>query len=80
MRYTMRKYPILVGSTMLLVLLGAQAQANALRCERDLVSRGDNQGEVLAACGEPIFATHKTIYRSGIPNRRYETFSTLGNG
>jgi hypothetical protein len=48
MRYTMRKFPIMVGSTLRLALIGAQAQANTLRCERDLVSRGDNQDKVLA--------------------------------
>jgi len=76
----MRIINLLLGSTLLLALLGGPAQANTLRCERDLVSRGDNQGEVLAACGEPVFATQKTIYRSGIPNRRFGTFSALGSG
>lgn len=80
MRKVMRKILILPGSTLLLVLLCGQVQANTLRCERDLISRGDNQGEVLAACGEPVFATQKTIYRSGIPNRRFGSFSALGSG
>lgn len=75
----MRKVTILLSSTLLLALLGGNAQANSMRCDRDLISRGDNQGEVLAACGEPLFASHKTIYRSGIPNSRFRTLS-LGNG
>ena len=44
MRKVMRKILILPGSTLLLVLLCGQVQANTLRCERDLISRGDNQG------------------------------------
>ena len=76
----MRKILILLGSTLFLGLVATGAQANSMRCDRDLISRGDNQGEVLAACGEPVFATHKTIYRSGIPTRRFGTFSSLGNG
>jgi len=75
----MRKFLILLSTTLMLGLLGSSAQANTMRCERELISRGDNQGEVLAACGEPVFATQKTIYRSGIPNRRFGTFS-VGNG
>jgi hypothetical protein len=75
----MRKATLLLSSTLFLALLGTSAQANTMRCERDLISRGDNQGEVLLACGEPLIATYRTIYRSGIPNSRYRNLS-LGNG
>ena len=76
----MRKSFILLGSTLILVLLGGNAQANSMRCDRDLITQGDSQGEVLVSCGEPVFATRKTIIRSGIPNRRFGTFSSIGNG
>lgn len=75
----MRKSLVICSTIFLLGLLGSNAQANTMRCDRDLISRGDTQGEVLLACGEPVFATQKTIYRSGIPNRRFSSFQ-VGNG
>jgi hypothetical protein len=75
----MRKATLLLSSTLLLALLGSSAQAHTMRCDRDLISRGDNQGEVLAACGEPLIASHRTNYRSGIPTSRFRSLS-LGNG
>jgi len=51
------------------------AMADTMRCDRTLVTRGDSQGEVLAACGEPMFASQRKIYRSGIPSRRLMNFS-----
>lgn len=76
----MRNSLQLFGSILVGLLLVETALADSsMRCGRNIVSRGDNPGEVLAHCGEPIFATEKKIYRSGIPNRRFRTLS-LGNG
>jgi len=76
----MRKFSLLLGSTVCLFLFTSAVQADStLRCGRDIVSRGDNQGEVLIKCGEPIYATERKIYRSGIPNRRFRSLS-FGNG
>lgn len=75
----MRKFLLLLTAVLVTSLLSVPASANSMRCDRELISRGDNQGEVLASCGEPMFATQKTIYRSGIPNRRFSSLS-LGNG
>jgi hypothetical protein len=76
----MRKFSLLLGSTVCLFLFTSMVQAEStMRCGRDLVSRGDNQGEVLVKCGEPIYATERKIYRSGIPRSRFRSFS-LGNG
>jgi hypothetical protein len=51
------------------------AQADTMRCDRSLITRGDYQGEVLASCGEPVISTRKTIYRSGIPRSRFRSLS-----
>ena len=51
------------------------AQADTMRCDRSLITRGDHQGEVLASCGEPVISTRKTIYRSGIPRSRFRSLS-----
>ncbi len=55
------------------------AQADTMRCDRNLISRGDRQGEVLTSCGEPVISTRKTIYRSGIPRSRFRTLSVGHN-
>lgn len=70
----MRKITFLLSTVLFLALSATAVQANSMRCERELISRGDSQGEVLASCGEPVFSTRKTIYRSGIPNRRFSSF------
>ena len=72
--------PILAFPVLLVLsLAAADAHADYMRCERELISRGDHQGEVLAACGEPLIVSQRTIYRSGFPNRRLRSLS-LGNG
>jgi len=65
---------ILVG----LFFIDSVLADSTMRCGRSIVARGDNPGEVLAHCGEPVYATEKKIYRSGIPNRRFRSLS-LGN-
>jgi hypothetical protein len=76
----MRKFSFLLGSTVCLFLFTSTVYADAsMRCGRDIISRGDNQGEVLIKCGEPIFVTERKIYRSGIPSSRVRSFS-LSNG
>ena len=57
------------------LLFPIAAQADNMRCDRNLISRGDHQGEVLASCGEPAIFTRKTIYRSGIPRSRFRSLS-----
>ena len=57
------------------LLFPIAAQADNMRCDRNLISRGDHQGEVLASCGEPAIFTRKTIYRSGIPHSRFRSLS-----
>ena len=51
------------------LLFNHLAAADSLRCGSALVSNGDHPGKVLLECGEPLYKEHKTIYRSGIPNR-----------
>ena len=68
-----------LGGVLLLAMAAQPALADYMRCDRELISRGDHQGEVLAACGEPLIASQRTVYRSGIPNRRYRSLY-LGNG
>lgn len=51
------------------LLFNHGATADSLRCGRALVSDGDHPGKVLLECGEPLYKEHKTIYRSGLPNR-----------
>ena len=75
----MRKLSILLSSVLMLLLLTEAAQATSMRCGRNLISRGDHQGKVLATCGEPLIASARTIYRSGIPYQRFRSFS-LSNG
>lgn len=75
----MRKPTLLLGALISAILFADIAMAEStMRCGRSLVSRGDSQGEVLTQCGEPVFASQKTIYRSGIPNRRFRSLS-IGN-
>ena len=75
----MRKSTLFLGTLVSAVLFADLAMAEStMRCGRSLVSRGDSQGEVLTQCGEPVFASQKTIYRSGIPNRRFSSLS-IGN-
>ena len=57
------------------LLFPTAAQADNMRCDRNLISREDHQGEVLASCGEPAIFTRKTIYRSGIPRSRFRSLS-----
>lgn len=57
------------------LLFPIAAEADTMRCDRNLISRGDHQGEVLASCGEPVISTRKTIYRSGIPRSRFRSLS-----
>jgi hypothetical protein len=57
------------------LLFPMAAQADTMRCDRSLITRGDHQGEVLASCGEPVISTRKTIYRSGIPRSRFRSLS-----
>ena len=42
------------------LLFPIAAQADTMRCDRSLITRGDHQGEVLASCGEPVISTRKT--------------------
>ena len=42
------------------LLFPMAAQADTMRCDRSLITRGDHQGEVLASCGEPVISTRKT--------------------
>jgi hypothetical protein len=72
--HTIRKITTLLSTILMLGLSATGVQANTMRCDRELISRGDSQGEVLASCGKPVFATQKTIYRSGIPYRRFSSF------
>lgn len=51
------------------LLLVQPVMADSLRCGSALVSNGDHPGKVLLECGEPLYKEHKTIVRSGIPNR-----------
>jgi hypothetical protein len=46
------------------------ASADSMRCGSALVSDGAHPGKVLLECGEPLYRDHKTILRSGIPNRQ----------
>jgi len=71
----MNKLFFLTVSTLSFFLFAQTGQADTMRCDRNVISRGDHQGEVLATCGEPLIATHKTIYRSGIPARRFGVLS-----
>lgn len=57
------------------LLFPMAAQADTMRCDRSLITRGDHQGEVLASCGEPVISTRKTIYRSGIPRSSFRSLS-----
>jgi len=61
------------------LLFSLAVQADTMRCDRNLISRGDHQGEVLASCGEPVISTRKTIYRSGIPRSRLRSLSLAHN-
>ena len=75
----MRKPTLLLGTLISAVLFADLATAEStMRCGRSLVSRGDSQGEVLTQCGEPVFASQRSIYRSGIPNRQFRSLS-IGN-
>jgi hypothetical protein len=71
----MNKLFFITVSMLAFFLFAQTAQADTMRCERNVISRGDHMGEVLATCGEPIISTHKTIYRSGIPARRFGVLS-----
>ena len=71
----MNKRFILTVSTLAFSLFAHTGQAETMRCNRNVISRGDHLGEVLANCGDPIITTHKTIYRSGIPARRFGVLS-----
>jgi hypothetical protein len=75
MHKTVLALPVLFA----LSLVTVDARADYMRCGRDLISEGDHQGEVLAACGEPLLAREQKIYRSGIP-RRYFGTQSLGIG
>ena len=47
-------YGVVVAALVIALLLAAQAQASSsLRCNGNLISRGDLRAEVRAACGEP---------------------------
>lgn len=65
-------FSVLLILPLLLVCLSSQAAS--MRCGRNLVTTGDHQGELLLSCGNPIFASYRTIYRSGIPRGRTRFF------
>ena len=71
----MNKFFLIFVSTLVFSLFAQTGLADTMRCERKVISRGDHLGEVLAICGEPIVSTRKTIYRSGIPVRRFGVLS-----
>jgi len=75
----MQKSVLVLPVLLVLSLTTVEARADYMRCGRDLISEGDRQGEVLAACGEPILARDKKIYRTGIPRRNFR-LTHLGNG
>lgn len=71
----MNKLFFLAASSLVVSLFAQTGQADTMRCNRNVISRGDHLGEVLANCGDPIITTHKTIFRSGIPVRRFAVLS-----
>lgn len=75
----MTKHVLMLITLLGLSVVAESSMADAMRCGRALVNRGDHQGEVLAVCGEPILSRESRIYRSGIPNRRFRNLQ-LGNG
>jgi hypothetical protein len=77
----MNKIAVVVFTLLFFVLVSGSVRADYMRCGRDLVSEGDHQGEVLAACGEPLLSSQRRVYRSGIPARRFRSLSAanLGN-
>ena len=75
----MRKFFLVLGTFLSTTLIVDIAMAEStMRCGRNLVSRGDSPGEVLAQCGEPVYTSQRTIYRSGVARPRIRTLS-IGN-
>lgn len=46
-------YGLVVGLLLFALVLTAQAHASSLRCDGELISRGDLRAQLRAACGEP---------------------------
>lgn len=75
----MHKSLFLLPVFVVLSLSAMESRADYMRCDRSLISEGDRQGEVLAACGKPLLARDRKVYRSGIPRRNFSS-SSLGYG